>query len=183
MVLVVQNMVSRSCVYVVKTVLERLNIKHQEVRLGEIVYKSKVSDTQISEINKELEPFNLKVVQNDTVILIERIKIFLNEYLSNPALLAGGNRSLVMSRTLDYNYTYLSNLFSKNTGITIEQYFINMRINRIKELLLKHKMSVTDIAYQLKFSSVSHLSQHFKKHTNLTPSEFLKFENKIKHNS
>ncbi|GAB3874096.1 hypothetical protein GCM10028824_26800 [Hymenobacter segetis] len=77
-----------------------------------------------------------------------------------------------LSRRLDYDYTYLANLFSENTGSTIEQYIIEFKINRVKELLLAGELNLTQISYQLNYSSVAHLSNQFKKVTGLTPSLF-----------
>jgi AraC-like DNA-binding protein len=82
------------------------------------------------------------------------------------------NFSVFLSEQLNYEYTYLSQLFSQATGTTIEQYIISQKIERAKELLLYNELNLTEISYLLNYSSVAHLSSQFKKVTGLTPTFF-----------
>ena len=77
-----------------------------------------------------------------------------------------------LSRELDYDYTYLANLFSEVQGVTIEKFFITHKIERVKDMLVYNELSLTAISYKLHYSSVAHLSAQFKKVTGLTPTHF-----------
>ena len=100
-------------------------------------------------------------------------------YSDEPPLL---NFSDYLSEKLKYDYTYLSNIFSEVNGITIQQFIILNKIERVKELLLYDELNLTEIAYNLHYSSVSHLSNQFKKITGLTPSFFKHLKHKRKEN-
>jgi AraC-like DNA-binding protein len=86
-----------------------------------------------------------------------------------------------LSEKLQYDYTYLANLFSEVTGITIEHFIINHKIERVKELLIYDELNLTEISYQLNYSSVAHLSMQFKKVTGLTPTFFKKLKIRKRH--
>ena len=88
------------------------------------------------------------------------------------------NLSVYLTEALHYEYSYLSNLFTAVEGTTIEQYFITQKIERVKELLVYDELSLNEIAYQLNYSSVAHLSNQFKKITGLTPSHFRQLKDK-----
>ena len=86
--------------------------------------------------------------------------------------------SVYIGEKLNYDYTYLANLFSEVQGTTIEHFIIIHKIERVKELLVYDDLNLTDIAHKLHYSSVSHLSNQFKKTTGLTPSHFKKLKKK-----
>ncbi|MEJ7677385.1 MAG: AraC family transcriptional regulator [Segetibacter sp.] len=115
----------------------------------------------------------LELTDDKTIILFEKIKNVIIEMIHYADELPPTNFSDYLSEKLNYNYTYLSNLFSEIKGITIEHYIIAHKIERAKELLIYEGLTLTEIAYKLHYSSVAHLSNQFKKVTGLTPS-FLK---------
>ena len=88
------------------------------------------------------------------------------------------NFSDYLSEKLDYDYTYLANLFSEMQGTTIEQFIISHKIERIKELIIYDELNISEIAWKMNYSSVAHLSNQFKKITGLTPSHFKNLKNK-----
>ena len=100
---------------------------------------------------------------------IKKVIVEMVHYTEEPLKI---NFSDYLSEKLDYDYTYLSNLFSEVTGITIEHYIITHKIERVKELLMYDELTLTEISYLLNYSSVAHLSNQFKKETGMTPSEF-----------
>ena len=113
-------------------------------------------------------------------VLIEKIKNIVVEMIHYSDELPKINYSDYISEKLDYDYTYLSNLFSEINGITIQQFIITHKIERVKELLFYDELSLTEISYRMQYSSVAHLSNQFKKVTGLTPSQFkhLKFKHR-----
>jgi AraC-like DNA-binding protein len=111
-------------------------------------------------------------------ILIERIKSVIVEMVHYMDEMPKTKSSIYISEKLKHDYTYLANLFSEATGITIEHFIISHKIERVKELLLYDELNLTEISYKLNYSSVSHLSSQFKKVTGLTPSFFKKLKDK-----
>ena len=92
------------------------------------------------------------------------------------------NYSDYIADKLHHDYNYLSNIFSEVKGITIQQYIIIHKIERVKELLLYGELNLTQISYMLNYSSVSHLSNQFKKITGLSPTFFKKLKQKRNQN-
>ena len=110
--------------------------------------------------------------KNNTIV--EKIIASIYQLVYKSDDIAKINFSSFISRAVNRDYTYLSNLFSSIKGQTIESYIIHLKIERIKELLVLDKVSLSNIAFKLKYSSVAHLSNQFKKVTGLTPSFFKK---------
>jgi AraC-like DNA-binding protein len=113
-------------------------------------------------------------------VLIERVKTVIMEMIHHSDELPKMNYSDFISEKLDYDYTYLSNLFSEVKGITIQQFIIIHKIERVKELLLYDELSLTEISYKLHYSSVAHLSNQFKKVTGLSPSRFKQLKHRAR---
>ena len=116
--------------------------------------------------------------------LVEKIKSLLIEYvqqkLTEPSKL---NISEYLKNKLHYDYNYLSNLFSSISGVTIEHYVIQLKIEKVKELLFYNELTLSEIAFEMGYSSVAHLSNQFKKETGLTPSYFKKLKDVRKRQS
>lgn len=157
---------------VVKSELEKLGIHHTKVELGEVEIKENLSAAKLNELNESLKKSGLELMDDKKSMLIEKIKNIITElvhYSEEPLRI---KFSEFLSRKLNYDYTYLSNLFSEVTGTTIEHFIIVHKIERVKELLVYDELNLTEIAYLLHYSSVAHLSNQFKKITGLTPSHF-----------
>lgn len=171
-------MVSLRCKLVVKSILENLNIPYTTVELGEVETQDEVTPERRDELKNSLQHFGFELMEDKKSILIEKIKNIIVEmihYSEDPPKV---NFSIFLSEKLNYDYHYLSNLFSEVKGITIEHYIIAHKIEKAKELLLYNELTLTEIAYKLHYSSVAHLSNQFKKVTGLTPSFFKKMKNK-----
>src|SRR5579862_3648406 len=111
-------------------------------------------------------------------MLIEKIRNVIVEMVHYSDDVPRVNFSDYLSEKLNYDYTYLANLFSEVTGITIEHFIIAHKIERVKELLLYDELNLTQISYKLNYSSVAHVSNQFKKVTGLTPTFFKKLKQK-----
>src|SRR5690606_30869978 len=120
----------------------------------------------------------LELLDDNRKIIIEKIKAVIIEMIHYSDELPKVNYSDYISEKLGYDYTYLANTFSEVKGITIQQFIIMNKIERIKELLLYNELNLTEISYLLHYSSVSHLSNQFKKITGLTPSFYKKLKKK-----
>ncbi len=121
-------------------------------------------------MNEELKKSGLELMDNPKVILIERIKTLIIDMIYQMDEQLEENYSNYISEKLNYDYTYLANIFSEVKGITIQQFIIMTKIERVKELLLYDEYNMTEISYKLHYSSVAHLSTQFKKVTGLSPS-------------
>lgn len=173
-------MVSLRCKMVVKEELKKLGLHFILVDLGEIEIMEDISDIQRNELKLALLTSGLELMDDKRAVLIEKVKTVIIEMVHYSDELPKINYSDYISEKLDYDYTYLSNLFSEVKGITIQQFIIIHKIERVKELLLYNEMNLTEISHKLQYSSVAHLSNQFKKITGLTPSEFkrLKFKHR-----
>ena len=148
------------------------------VELGEVEIVEDISTDQQIALKALLLSSGLELMEDKKSMLIEKIKNIIVEmihYSEEPPLL---NFSNFLSEKLDYDYNYLSNLFSEVKGTTIEHFIIANKIERAKELLIYNELTLTQIADKLHYSSVAHLSNQFKKVTDLTPSHFKKLKNK-----
>jgi len=165
---------------VVKAELERIGLHYTSVELGEADIQENISPEQYEQLNIALKKSGLELMDDKKSMLIEKIKTVIVElihYSDNDEELKI-NFSDYLSEKLQYNYTYLANLFSEVQGTTIEHYIIYHKIERVKELLVYDELTLTEIAYKLNYSSVAHLSNQFKKVTGLTASHFKKLRNK-----
>lgn len=120
----------------------------------------------------------LELLDDKKSILIERIKSVIIEMIHYSDEVPKVNYSDYISQKLDYDYTYLSNVFSEVKGTTIQQFIINHKIEKVKELLLYDELNLTEISYRLHYSSVAHLSNQFKKVTGLSPTFFKTLKSK-----
>jgi AraC-like DNA-binding protein len=165
-------MACESCKVVVANALEELNIPLVKVELGEIETKKDMTDVQKGKLNTLIKKAGLELLEKKQGILIEQIRTAMVEYVYETTEKTPLKFSVVLSEKLDRNYTYLANFFSEVEATTIEQYLIALKIERIKELIILEEHSLTQISYMLRYSSVSHLSNQFKKMTGLSPSHF-----------
>jgi AraC-like DNA-binding protein len=131
-----------------------------------------ISEIQREELKTSLLKFGLELLDDKKSILIEKIKGVIVEMVHYSEELPKINYSEHISKTLNYDYTYLSNVFSEVRGITIQQFIIAHKIEKVKELLLYGELTLTEISYLLHYSSVAHLSNQFKKITGLSPSYY-----------
>lgn len=171
-------MVSQRCKMVVKEAFSALGLQYISVDLGVVDVLGDLSDDQQSKLKDWLQRSGLELLDDKKAILIERIKNIVVEMIHHSDDLPELKYSEYISQALGYNYTYLANIFSEVKGITIQQYIIINKIEKVKELILYNDLNLTEISYKLNYSSVAHLSRQFKKITGLTPSYFKKIRDK-----
>lgn len=178
MKLFVKNMVSIRCKNVVKYELDSMGVHYCSVDLGQVELKDDITTSQRDQFKTALLKQGLELMDDKKAILIEKIKSIIVEMVHYMDETPKTKNSVYISDKLNHDYPYLSNLFSEVTGITIEQYIIAHKIERVKELLLYDELSLTEISYKLGYSSAAHLSNQFKKITGLTPTFFKNLKNK-----
>jgi len=178
MVLYIKYMVSLRCKMVVKDELKKMGIKYVFVDLGVIEILEDITEQQRLELKENLLRSGLELLDDKKAILIEKIKNVITEMIHYSDELPQVNYSIYISEKLNLDYTYLSNVFSEVKGITIQQFIIINKIEKVKELIIYDELNLTEIAWKLQYSSVAHLSHQFKKVTGLTPSFFKSLKKK-----
>lgn len=169
----IKYMVSLRCKMVVKQELEKLALNYINVELGTIeLLENSIDPFKKEQLRKNLKVYGLELLDNRRNVIIEKIKAVIIEMIHYSEEIPNVNYSDYISEKLGYNYTYLANIFSEIKGITIQQYIILNKIEKVKELLLYDELNLTEISYKLHYSSVAHLSNQFKKITGLTPTYF-----------
>ncbi|CAN5170028.1 hypothetical protein BH11BAC6_BH11BAC6_09560 [soil metagenome] len=174
-------MVCSRCKMVVKDQLESKELRPLSVNLGEVEVEGDLSKDQLLQLDTSLKALGFELIDNKKSQTIEKIKnaIITLVHHSDPDIKT--NLSAFITSKIHQDYNYLSNLFSEVEGITIEKYFISQRIEKVKELLVYDELTLSEIADKLGYSSVSYLSNQFKKITGFTPSYFKSLkENKRK---
>ena len=171
-------MVSIRCKMLVKAELERLGLNYKTIDLGEVEIEESLTEEQNKQLKANLLKSGLELMDDKRAILIQKIKNVIIEMVHYEDELLKVKNSEYISEKLKYDYTYLANLFSEATGITIEHFIIIHKIERVKELLIYNELNLTEISYRLNYSSVAHLSNQFKKITGLTPSFFKSLKQK-----
>jgi AraC-like DNA-binding protein len=178
MIIYIQNMVSLRCKIFVKAELDNMGILYDYVELGEVKLKHVISDETRQQLGKALHNAGLELMEDRKSILVEKIKNIIIEMVHYSDVLPTINFSDFLKDKLHQDYHTLSELFSNTKGITIEQFIIIHKIERVKELIMYDELNLTEISYKMNYSSVAHLSNQFKKITGLTPSFFKKIKRK-----
>ena len=171
-------MVSIRCKMMVSDELKKMAIPFIKIELGEVELMDEISPQQREELSLALLKSGLELMEDKKAMLIEKIKNVVVEMVHYSDELPRTKFSVFLSEKLDYDYTYLSNLFSETEGTTIEQFIMLHKIERVKELIIYDELNLTEIASKLHYSSVAHLSHQFKKITGLTPTFFKSIKRK-----
>ena len=168
----IKNMVCDRCKMAVKQVLKDVGLTPERIDLGEVWVSDVPTEAQLAQLKTRLEALGFELLDDQRQQMIERMKTaiiaLVHHHQGNKTL----NLSVYLSQLLHRDYSALSKLFSEVTGLTIERYFIMQRIERVKELIRYDELTLTEIAYQMNYSSVAHLSSQFRSVTGMTPTQF-----------
>ena len=168
----IKNMVCDRCKMAVEQVLKDVGLTPERIDLGEVWVSDVPTEAQLAQLKTRLEALGFEQLDNQRQQMIERMKTaiiaLVHHHQGNKTL----NLSVYLSQLLHRDYSALSKLFSEVTGLTIERYFIMQRIERVKELIRYDELTLTEIAYQMNYSSVAHLSSQFRSVTGMTPTQF-----------
>ncbi|MCE7061611.1 AraC family transcriptional regulator [Dyadobacter sp. CY343] len=176
MKLFIKNMVCDRCKRVVREELMGLGLELTSVGLGEVETGGDIDSEKLKEVKSVLEANGFELLDDRKLALVEHIKTLIIEEIQNlkgqkPAQM---NFSDFLSEKIGYEYSYLSTLFSSETGQTIEHYIIAQKVEKLKEWLSYNELTLSEMAWRLSYSSTAHLSNQFKKVTGMTPGEFKK---------
>jgi AraC-like DNA-binding protein len=168
----IQNMVSRRCIMMVQTQLEKLGIAYKSVELGVAILKRGLSDSRKKKLQIALHQSGLELMYDEKVMLIEKVVNLIVEMVHHAPEFPKVNFSEFIGKQMQQDYHKLSEIFSKTKGITIEHFIILHKVEKVKELIIYDDLSLTEISYKMDYSSVAHLSKQFKQVTGFTPTFF-----------
>jgi AraC-like DNA-binding protein len=170
----IKNMVSNSCISQVVGILLDMGLPFQQIKLGEVSLEQKMSTIQELDFQFKLKQVGLDLITEKKMLLSEKIKLIVIQMVHHSDEQIKTNFSIYLSEQTNLNYTYLSNVFHAENNMSIQQFIILHKVERIKELLLEREMNLSEISYKMHYSSIAHLSNQFKKTTGFSPSQFRK---------
>ena len=177
MELFIKNMVCARCIKSVTGIFHSVGAVIKKIELGKIELDKTLPEDKMNAVRELLDVEGFEMLDDKRVKLIEEIKRMIIELVHYKELdEMNENLSGYLSRQLNKDYNYLSNLFSSIESTTIEQYFILQKIEKVKEWLVYDELTVNEMAFKLGYSSVAHLSNQFKKITGFTPVQFKKLK-------
>lgn len=168
----IRNMVCNRCIMVITSELAKVGVAPLTVRLGEVTLKEPLSVEQKADFEKSINTLGFSLIDDKRSRLIEQVKTLIIQLVQQEDSRLKTNLSDYIRDHVNYDYNYVSTLFSEVEGTTIEKYFIAQKIEKVKELLVYDELTLSEIAFKLNYSSVAHLSAQFKKVTGLTPKHF-----------
>ncbi|MEY4541742.1 MAG: hypothetical protein RLZZ306_3499 [Bacteroidota bacterium] len=174
----IKYMVSNRCKTVVRMALKELGVHFVLLELGEVEIMERLTGQQRDSLKSTLEDAGLELIDDKRSILIDKIKNAIINMVHHSEDTVKVNISTYLSEKLDHDYTYLANIFSQVQGISIEQFIILHKVEKIKELLMYGELNISEISYKMNYSSTAHLSTQFKKVTGMTPSQFKQLKEK-----
>lgn len=159
------------CRRVLEDQLNNLGIRYRVIAFGEIEFLEIVSKEKMKELTAALGEYGIEIIENQKTVLVQKIKDTIVEMVHSEET-PNVKASVYLAEKLKHSYGYLSNLFSEVTFTSIENFIIMQKIEHAKNLIIKNNLTLTEVAYQLNYSSVAHLSTQFKNITGITPSQF-----------
>jgi AraC-like DNA-binding protein len=172
MIIYIKNMVCPRCIMVVQSELEKSGFTPLSVSLGEVVFEKELAVSYQEIIAKTLQNVGFEIIEDQKKQGVEKVKNLIIDLVQNQNSVLKNTLSDYLSTQLNCDYKYITTLFTELEGTTIEKYFIAQKIEKVKELLVYNELTLSEIAFQLQYSSVAHLSNQFKSVTGLTPSYF-----------
>lgn len=176
MKLYIKNMVCNRCKMAVDAAIADAGYHINSLELGEINIKEDLNRQKIEELNSRLRHLGFDIIDDRKSRVVEKIKNIIIQLVHHSEGHLSVNLSSLLVDQLHYDYNYLSNLFSEVEGSTVEKYFINQKIEKVKELLTYDELTLSEIVYKMGYSSSAYLSSQFKKVTGLTPGHFKKIK-------
>jgi AraC family transcriptional regulator len=170
--LYIRNMVCDRCLMAVRQVLNDEGIEYRQLQLGEVELSATLSADQLDKLAVRLKSIGFELLDDKKSRIVEKIKSTIISIIHHSDEELNLKLSALLTDKLGMDYHYLTTLFSSVEGITIEKYTILQRIEKVKELMMYNEMTLSEIAFDMGYSSVQHLSQQFKKVTGLTPTQF-----------
>lgn len=168
----IKNMVCPRCITAVENAFREMKIPTEKIELGQVYLQEKISATQRTELSDKLTSLGFELLSSSKSQLISEIKTTIIQQIHHNPEPLSVNFSDFLSEQLNYDYPYLSRLFSAVEGLTINRFIVIQKIEKVKELLFYDELTSAEIAHQLNYNSVAYLSGIFKKETGMTLTQF-----------
>jgi len=181
MMIYIRNMVCIRCILTVKSELRKLDIPFDNVALGEANIAGQLSFEKLQQLDFNLRQSGLELLENRKSVLVEKIKTAIIELVRFSDKEERVNISDYLTQKLNYDYTYMASVFSELQGFTIEKFYINHKVERVKELLIYDELNLKEISFVTKYCSAAHMSRQFKKITGFAPREFRQMQNRTRY--
>jgi len=168
--------INTACKVILQEQLDKLGIAYQINGLGEVELKNELSNEQYKELEHSIDRYGIQIMNNPNpkMAIAQKIKEVINEMIYSEDKVPYFKISDYITNRLKLSYSYLSKIFSDITHSSIENYIILQRIERAKQMIIEEKLTLSEVAWKLNYSSLAHLSNQFKKTTGLSPSLFQK---------
>ncbi|MBD8489840.1 helix-turn-helix transcriptional regulator [Echinicola sp. CAU 1574] len=176
--ILIKNMVCPRCIMAVEDIFRKLEVPISGVELGKVTVTHALTNEQEKHLEDELKSLGFGLIRTKESRLIEKVKSKLYQLLQEEEIPTSLNLSSYLIKEINEDYSKLSHLFSQDQGITIEKFFIRLKLEKTKELLFNQELQLSEIAWRLGYNSVQHLSNQFKKVTGITPSAYKKMKEK-----
>jgi AraC-like DNA-binding protein len=174
MKLTIKYNIHTACRVILQEQLSRLGIPYELTGLGNVIIKGEISPAQHKKLENALKKYGIEIINHPRNAIVQQIKDLITELVYNDDINPSTTMSVWLCSKMNLSYSYLSKIFSDSTFTSIENYFIIMRIERVKKLVTEEKMTFSEVAWKLNYSSIAHLSNQFKKTTGMTPTMFQK---------
>lgn len=174
----IKNMVCNRCISAVEAIFDELKIHISDIILGEVEIKDEISENDLTKLNSRLKSTGFEILEDSSKKQIEKIKNLIIQKISEEDISEDFVLTEFLSFELNKDYSAISKLFSQNETVTLEQYFILQKIEKVKELLLYKEFNLTEISLKLGYKSVQHLSSQFRKITGFSPTQFINSKEK-----
>jgi AraC-like DNA-binding protein len=168
----IKNMVCPRCIETVKDIFNELSIKTTSIQLGEIITQVEITPSQKTQLEEKMAARGFELLHDQKSKLISQIKAIIVKQIHHTEEVLTVNFSTLLADNLNHEYSFLSRLFSSVEGKTIERFVLKQKVERVKELIFYNELTLSEIAHQMDYSSVAHLSAQFRKETGMTPTEF-----------
>jgi AraC-like DNA-binding protein len=164
--------IHRACRIILRECLQSAGISFTTSDLGEIELNAPLTDKQQSTLEESLKKYGIEIIDNPKHILVQQIKDLITDLVYDDEKHPETTLSSYIADKLNLSYSYLSKIFTEEMQVSIENYMIQQRVERVKQLIIENEHTLTEMAWKLNYSSVAHLSNQFKKTTGLTPTMF-----------
>ena len=171
----IKNMVCHRCILAVRAEAEKLGFHDTVISLGQMkINKAEIDGHELHKLKTALHNLGFEIIDDKKSRLIEQVKNIVIEKIHHSDSDINNNWSVLIASDMHYEYNYISNLFSSIEGITIEQFIIRQKIEKVKELLFYDELTLSEIAFRMGYSSAAYLTNQFKKITGMPPGQFRK---------
>lgn len=170
--------INTACKKIIAEQLDKEHFAYSSISFGEIELTETISGVRLNSLSENLRNYGIEIIESPKSILVQKIKDAIIEMIYMEEKLPESTISNFLSEKLGYSYGHISNLFVEETYTSIENFIIFQKTNRAKELIITNEFTITEIAYRLNYSSISHFSNQFKNETGITPTTFQRIINK-----